>query len=1100
MRSSRLVALAILFAIAVLGPSAQAGPYPGWDLRMIDVTSNPNALPDTVPYGDSAIGGPYPGGLTVTFDNRVHYSSPDWGTGGNYGINSLYPSGTNSTDSFMLKASADVTIPAGTWTVGWGSDDGGMLRINDPSVVFTTRYGTYYDAGWPAEPGNNTVSSNQWRGHTWTGGTFTLAAPLSTTMDVFMFEGGGGDSLEIGMASGTVTGVLPLLVNGLNGWSITGNVAPTQPVTYRIQGGSASGNASVTGYLSSSQAAAGTQFMGPVAGNPATATGVFNMPENTLQYVHIDASGVPGAGSPPNSPWLEVTLTAPVGWIFTQTGNQYLTTNAATWTPLSDPWGNVQTLTLTPYNIAAPSPPSSGHAPGAQAIWAWDDQGNALTREYWEAAATITQGAWSVIQPPDQGVNQPAGLSAHIVRVDSNLDNLSQVDAALNLRKNQPNHSVSQAFVGANGLARADFDTEGNFGTPVGFLPGDQHSGGANPEDYAMRVTAYIQTTSPNETWTFAVSGDNRFYFNVGGIEFARSESVVGASPILAPMIFPTPGYYPLSLVWGNRDGAGGWEISYAPGIQSTFSTGTFSVLGTGALPVFQNPAALGNMANVGANDLTGAVYTGAITPAADGFRVQQAFPGVAMGNVSQSIAYYADKIIQNGNTTLYNVGGVAVTPITDFHDSGGTGNFNYNNPLPANTAADDDNYATRINGLVYIPAPGTYGVAVGTDDSFYLRVGNQVLGRFDGGRGLNSGTANYMYASFAQAGLYPLEFYHHEGGGGSGIEISFGGNTSLILPSTRNPAGNGYTPDWTGFAYAVTPVAELQAEVLTIKGKAFGLVPALGNLTVNPEKWQLFRQRQVDQVVPGLMGIKYNRTNGNPWDDTWPVIAQEMFFVPPSPYTVFNIPDGAGYGFQTNTQGDNIGARWIGYLNFPSAGNWNFRMDTDDISWIFIDIDGDYDIPGPGYHIFEPGEAAPGNQAWTVIWNGVNIPSPGLRRVEFRSVEGGGGEWTQLQWQGPTDPGLSFIPGSAFSWIWPAGTWELIASGAFDDIGNLLAFEDMMTFDFGTTETLRLQVDIAGLTAVYEGTFLFVPEPGTMLLLAGGLLAAATRRRRNRR
>jgi len=42
--------------------------------------------------------------------------------------------------------------------------------------------------------------------------------------------------------------------------------------------------------------------------------------------------------------------------------------------------------------------------------------------------------------------------------------------------------------------------------------------------------------------------------------------------------------------------------------------------------------------------------------------------------------------------------------------------------------------------------------------------------------------------------------------------------------------------------------------------------------------------------------------------------------------------------------------------------------------------------------------------------------------------------------------------------------------------------------------------VDIAGLTAIYQDTFRFIPEPTSLVLLGGGLLAVIRRRRRNRR
>jgi len=1113
-----LVTIAVLLAFT----AAYAGPYPGWDLRMIDTTGNIDNTTNAITLMSSPIGGPY-GSWTATLDRTLGYTIPDWGTGGGYAFNQVYPSGVNSTDTFGLKAVADVVIPAGTWTVGFASDDGGALYL--PGISFTSVYNNTGVGG----VGTDNVRFEAGRGIAWTGGTFTLGAPLATTMTVYQWENGGGDGLEIGMSPGTVTGTLGLLTDGSSGWSVTRYTAPMQFVSYQIQAGSASGNASVTSYLSTAPGVAGTVFAGPTAANPATQTGVVPMLENTLQYVHIDASGIVGAGSPPNSPWLEVSLTAPFGWIFSQTGNQYLTTNASTWTMLSDPWGNIQSVNVAEYNVASPTPSPSGHAPGAQAIWGWsEDDGTVLTRGYFEGEARLIQGVWSVFGTPLGSIQQPQGLSAHIVRVNNNLDNLAQTDTALTLQRNQNNHSVSQV----TSVSNADLDAGGAYGSPAGYLPGDHHSAAANPEDYAVRLAGYI-FANQGDVRTFAISGDNRFYFRVGDVEFARTEAAVGGTtPLLRQMTFPSTGYYPIELIYSNRDSTGFLELSSMAGNQTTWSAATFAILGTDPnFPVWQNPSAVPNPATAGANTVGGAIYTGPFTPVLDGLRVQQAYPtshgGVAPTTVDSAISFFADKVIVNGNATAFNVGVVATRSYLAMNDPQGAGTGNFvatSQPFPIDNrdaaynpvaSKGDDNFVTRINGLVYIPEAGTYAVTSSTDDSFQLRVGNQQLGRRAASGGTPAGTAYYMYGYFPQAGLYPFEYYSHEGTGGSNIELARGGTTALIL-NTRNPAANGFSPDWSYGAYSVTPVAQLQTYSTTLQAKAFGSVPALvGDPNVqgkvNPEYWFLLRQTAnsvpgaAGLPIMGLRGTYYDFANNQTVDNTWPPTD-----APPipvlgrrndlnTPGSVFNFAAGFAGAFVTSRPGsptnpaganDYFGVRWQGFINIPRTGLYSFQMQADDRAWMFIDIDGDL--------VLEPGEFPAGQPVvWSnwMQWNNVPLTA-GLHWVEFRSREWTGGETATFQWQMPEGGAFANIPAEYFLNV---QDWEVLAYGS-GAVGDLANYADLMTFDFGTTHTLRLVTQIAGLTAYYEGTFTFVPEPGTLVLLAGGLLAAATRRRRSRR
>ncbi len=148
--------------------------------------------------------------------NAVDYA----GGGGSYPINYPYPDGRNNPgDDFVVGVEGALRIPAGTWTIAFGSDDGGVLDMT--GIAFDSRFNSNTEDG----PGQARYEGT--RGHGWTGGTFTVGQmETASQMLAMMFERGGGDSFELAIAPGTQTGHngnFQLLYNGANGWG----VAPT---------------------------------------------------------------------------------------------------------------------------------------------------------------------------------------------------------------------------------------------------------------------------------------------------------------------------------------------------------------------------------------------------------------------------------------------------------------------------------------------------------------------------------------------------------------------------------------------------------------------------------------------------------------------------------------------------------------------------------------------------------------------------------------------------------------------------------------------------------------------------------------------------------
>jgi hypothetical protein len=167
-------------------------------------------------------------GFTVASDNSVTaVNHIDYADGGHFAENNTLPDGGSVAsgsasplrEEYAIRASAFVTIPAGTYTIGVNSDDGFQLTI--PGVTFTTRLNENY-TGLTSTPSQITYGGT--RGTSDTLGTFTLTSALATTITADMFEQHGGDDFEVFIALGaksSVDGTFSLLGNNTLGWSLT---------------------------------------------------------------------------------------------------------------------------------------------------------------------------------------------------------------------------------------------------------------------------------------------------------------------------------------------------------------------------------------------------------------------------------------------------------------------------------------------------------------------------------------------------------------------------------------------------------------------------------------------------------------------------------------------------------------------------------------------------------------------------------------------------------------------------------------------------------------------------------------------------------------
>ena len=211
----------------------------GLTLRMIDVAPGGiDASMDTLAEALSLLDGTadllrY----AIAFDGQAVVPLVNHGNGGSYGADRTLPNGfgpSNGTsperEHYALRATANVVIPAGTWTVNVNSDDGFRLRI--PGVTFTGRVNENPAGG--SAPDTLTYAATRGAGNTL--GSFTVPAEgLTTTLQLDFYERTGGDSLELSVAPGTLAAfdaaTFALLGDGASGWRVTTSAPP--PPDYR---------------------------------------------------------------------------------------------------------------------------------------------------------------------------------------------------------------------------------------------------------------------------------------------------------------------------------------------------------------------------------------------------------------------------------------------------------------------------------------------------------------------------------------------------------------------------------------------------------------------------------------------------------------------------------------------------------------------------------------------------------------------------------------------------------------------------------------------------------------------------------------------------
>ena len=219
----------------------------GFTLRMVDIASGTDGYIDNIGEAIRILDGTAPAGAyIVQFDGKADSPVINHGDGGEYSSDLALPNGYGGTSAdsgaaqrtdYALRCTANVTIPAGQWTINVNSDDGFQLGI--PGVQCLTRSSVdYTGTAWNSStvPADVLVFGRP-RGPGNTFATFTVppGAGLSTTITLDFYERGGGDEVELAVASGHQTSfsasTFTLLSDGLNGWSVK-TTSSTPPPTY----------------------------------------------------------------------------------------------------------------------------------------------------------------------------------------------------------------------------------------------------------------------------------------------------------------------------------------------------------------------------------------------------------------------------------------------------------------------------------------------------------------------------------------------------------------------------------------------------------------------------------------------------------------------------------------------------------------------------------------------------------------------------------------------------------------------------------------------------------------------------------------------------
>jgi hypothetical protein len=158
---------------------------------------------------------------------------------------------------------------------------------------------------------------------------------------------------------------------------------------------------------------------------------------------------------------------------------------------------------------------------------------------------------------------------------------------------------------------------------------------------------------------------------------------------------------------------------------------------------------------------------------------------------------------------------------------NGNVTDFLYTTGNSAATAATVDHAAMVLNGFIAIPTAGSYTFNLGSDDGARLTIGGQAVIDNDL---LHSFATVTGSATFAAAGLYPLNLIYFNNGGNSGLDLWARDDSTgqCVIGRGRNCAGSTVATDMF-YSVAMPAASALDAQVAAIPEPASLTLFALG-------------------------------------------------------------------------------------------------------------------------------------------------------------------------------------------------------------------------------------------------------------------------------